>query len=141
MSLLNMEKLKFFIFLDCKIYLTLLYWTLTTLEAPSFIPKIHRNIWGLSLIENLSFANTSDFIPTKYCLWSSTWKCLEIQPESSFPIRNISFTEHVPFLLFSMAFHYGITIKHYYHIYLKSSTKYNKELCYRLQVFFVLLPL
>jgi len=66
-----MKKLKFFIFLGHKVYLTLPYWTLATLEGPSFASKIHGSIWGLSSIENSPFTKTLDFIPKKYFPQSS----------------------------------------------------------------------
>ena len=77
-----------------------------------------KNSWKylryISLIENSLFANILDFIPKKCHLWLSAWKCLEIWPQNSFPIRNASSIKHVFFLLPFTAFCYNTTIKCHY---------------------------
>jgi len=61
----NMEKLKFFTFLDHIVSLTLFLWISATLEVLFFDLKIHGDISGLFLIESFHFINMSNSIPTK----------------------------------------------------------------------------
>ena len=60
--LLNMEKLKSFISLDCIGYSTLPLWTSVILEVLFFTPKILGIILGLFSIESFHLDSMSNFI-------------------------------------------------------------------------------